>query len=134
MSPESIPPGSPKDWMLCAKGDLRIARYPLPKEGLYGVLCFHAQQTVEKSIKAVLIYEGIPFPKVHRIKTLLDLLPGNVLKIPEMEIADRLTAYAVISRYPGVIEEVTEELYMEAMNIAEAFYLWAQSIITEAKK
>ncbi|MDI6793295.1 MAG: HEPN domain-containing protein, partial [bacterium] len=34
---------------------------------------FHAQQTAEKSIKAILIWEGIKFRKTHDLSELIDL-------------------------------------------------------------
>jgi HEPN domain-containing protein len=42
-------------------------------------LCFHAQQAAEKALKAVLIAKGIPPPKTHNIRILLDLLPQDVI-------------------------------------------------------
>src|SRR5687768_7678744 len=59
MPPEPISPGSPEDWLRYAKADLALARVPLPVGGLYALLCFHTQQAVEKSLKAVLIHHGI---------------------------------------------------------------------------
>lgn len=56
---------------------------------------FHAQQAAEKSIKAVLIYKSISFPKTHSIRMLLDILPSD-LDIPEtVSDSAALTDYAV---------------------------------------
>jgi len=57
MPPEA---GSPRDWLRLAKADLAIARLELPPDGLLELLCFHAQQAAEKSIKAVLLQEETP--------------------------------------------------------------------------
>jgi HEPN domain-containing protein len=57
MSPE---PGSPAAWLRYARSDLALARVPARGEVLLESLCFHAQQAVEKSLKAVLVGRGIP--------------------------------------------------------------------------
>ena len=51
MQPEARMPGSSGDWLRYAKADLALARVPLPQGGLYELLCFHAPQAAEKSVK-----------------------------------------------------------------------------------
>jgi len=58
---------------------LALASSSLPKDGLYSTLCFHAQQAVEKSVKAVLVLRGVEFPKIHSLPRLMDLLPADNL-------------------------------------------------------
>ena len=53
MPPDSFVPGSPADWIRYAKADLALARVPLPADGLYELLCFHAQQAAEKKCRVV---------------------------------------------------------------------------------
>lgn len=72
MPPEQPAPGSPADWLRHARSDLALARVPLPQDTLYSELCYHAQQAVEKSLKAVLIQRGIEFRRVHDIAYLWD--------------------------------------------------------------
>lgn len=68
---------------------------------MYNELCFHAQQTVEKCIKAILIEQGVEFPRVHNIAYLFGLLPPDIELPPEAMEAMGLTTYAVTTRYPG---------------------------------
>ena len=70
-------------------------------------VCFHAQQTVEKYIKALLAWGGIDFPKIHDVGELVLLLPKG--RRPELspEEARRLTSYATTLRYPGEDEPVS---------------------------
>lgn len=49
----SITGGSPDDWLRHAYSDLELARVALPAKVLLELLCFHAQQAAEKSLKAV---------------------------------------------------------------------------------
>jgi len=68
------------------------------------VVGFHAQQAVEKSLKAVLSAHRIEFRRTHDLVTLLDLLQDNHLPPPpEAAWLDELNPYAVEARY-GTIE------------------------------
>ena len=129
MPSETREPGSPADWLRYAASDLDLARVERPSTVLLESLCFHAQQAAEKALKAVLIARGIPFPLPHNLKTLFDLVPQEVLPSEEVQEAASLTDYAVMSRYPGDLEPVTEEEYEEAVQLAEAVVLWAESLI-----
>jgi HEPN domain-containing protein len=55
-------PVAPEDWLTHAFSDLKMARLGNEdKEILAEQTCFHAQQTVEKSFKAVLLFSGLIF-------------------------------------------------------------------------
>ncbi len=122
-------PGSPEDWLRYSYSDLALARVQRSLEILLEGLCFHAQQAAEKALKAVLVAKGFPFPKTHNIRTLLDLLPQDVIPPPEIEDAAGLTDYAVMSRYPGDVESVDKEEYLEAVRLAEGVVCWAERLI-----
>jgi len=128
MPPEKPSPGSVADWLRRARSDLSLASIALPRDVLYNELCFHAQQAVEKSIKAVLVHHKIEFHKVHDIDYLMTLLPPHVSAPPEAEEIAELTSYAVMFRYPGDYEDVTEEEYQWALHAARSVYAWAERI------
>ena len=69
------------------------------------LLGFHAQQAVEKALKAVLTHKGVVYRRTHDIAELLDLLTdmGQSLPPPHAEILDELNPYAVELRY-GLIQ------------------------------
>lgn len=129
MPSERLPPGSPEDWLRYAASDLALAQAEITPVILLESLCFHAQQAAEKALKAVLIARGISFPLTHNLKTLLDLLPQDVLPPQEVRDAAGLTDYAVMSRYPGDLEAVTEEEHQEAVRLAEVVVQWAQNLL-----
>lgn len=65
---------------------------------------FHAQQAIEKSLKAVLSHAGVAFRRPHDIAELLDLIADASLpKPPHADQLDELNPYAVEMRY-GLIE------------------------------
>ena len=86
-------------------------------------------RAAEKALRAALVAQGIPFPKTHNIKTLLDLLPQSITPPLEVQEAASLTDYAVVSRYPGDLEPVTEDEYREAVRLAETVVRWVESFI-----
>ncbi|MBA4155983.1 MAG: HEPN domain-containing protein [Gemmatimonadetes bacterium] len=99
LRPDVLPPDDPRQWLVRAAGNLRIAHSRLP-----GVepaeLCFNAHQAAEKAIKAVLIHLGIAYPHVHDLRRLLRLLSDTPADVPaEVARAARLTDYAVMARY-----------------------------------
>lgn len=92
------------EWIAKAEGDyatagreLHVQEYPN-----YDAVCFHAQQTAEKYLKAFLQENGIAFPKTHSLIELLELcLPlDDELETLRPELI-RLGRYAVRYRYPG---------------------------------
>jgi len=96
---------------------------------MYNELCFHAQQTVEKYIKAILIDQNIEFPRVHNIAYLFGLLPSDIDLPSEASEAMRLTTYAVMTRYPGDYEEITPEMYKDAIHVASTILYWAECVV-----
>jgi len=58
-------------------------------------LCFHAQQAVEKALKAVLLTFHTPLPRTHDVGHLLTLLPPTLPQPAAVRQAGVLTKYAV---------------------------------------
>lgn len=132
MPPTSERPGSPADWMARARGDLAIARAPLPEGAFYEDLCFHAQQAVEKALKAIYQHYGWPFRYTHDLEVLLHGLTVKGLKVPDAVLeADLLSRYAWEARYPSVNEPVDAPEWQDAVVCAEAAVAWAQSLLDD---
>jgi len=121
----------PKQWMRRARSNLARARdiRGVP-EVLYEDLCFDAQQAAEKAIKAVLVGRQVEFPKTHAIAELVTIVEHNGIPCPDdVRQGVRLTRYAVQTRYPGLVEDVTEEDHRRAVELAEQVVLWAEAEI-----
>jgi HEPN domain-containing protein len=88
MPPDAQHPGSPEGWMRYAKADLALARVPLSKDGMYELLCSHAQQAAEKSLKAVLIHYGVEPLRTHNLERLINLLPAHISCASELNEKD----------------------------------------------
>jgi HEPN domain-containing protein len=90
-----------REWLESAALDLENIQHILDDERLTGHVAFHAQQAIEKSLKAVIEENGFIVPKIHSLKKLLKICKSFV-KIPtddEMIIA--LDSLYLESRYPG---------------------------------
>ena len=76
----------------------------------------------------MLIRRGVSFPYVHDIAHLLTLLEQAGEQIPsQIRDAEQLTRFAVVTRYPGLAEPVTDTQYHEAVASAEAVVRWAEA-------
>ena len=92
------------EWIQRAEADyitvqqLLLTANPL----LHNIICFHAQQCIEKYLKAWLQEANIPVPRTHNLEELLDLIvptgPAWYHWQPDFKI---ITKYAVEPRYPG---------------------------------
>jgi len=69
---------------------------PLVADSIFG---FHAQQAVEKALKAWLHVRDIPYPATHDLVRLLQLLRDAGVEISSFECFAELTIFAVQARY-----------------------------------
>lgn len=131
--PHSAPiPGSTADWLARARGDLALARVPLPEGGFYEDLCFHAQQAAEKALKAVYVSRSWTFRYIHDLEELITGLQQGGVDIPEeIQQAVILTSYAFESRYPGIDDPVTNEEHAQAVALAERVLRWVETLVDE---
>ena len=132
MAPRLRDPGDPAEWLRHARSNLSRCRGDrrLP-DVIFEDLCFDAQQTAEKAIKAVLVSKGRHFPKTHDLAELLELVAVTGLEVsPQVLEAKRLTPYAA-GPYPGVSEGASEEDYREALGTAEKVFAWADKLVAE---
>jgi HEPN domain-containing protein len=81
-------------------------------------LGFHAQQSVEKAIKAVLGWHGIVFPYTHDLERLLILLQKHGLPLPpDAAGIPRLSPFGTFSRYGTILgkdEDLPERSWLLA--------------------
>lgn len=108
-----------EEWIAKAEGDFKTAQRELQVTDTpnYDAVCFHAQQCVEKYLKAKLVNGGIDFEKTHDLGIILDMLvPLEPSWEKLREDMDSLSGLAVEVRYPGYCSEAQDAT--EAMEIA----------------
>ncbi len=119
--PEQVVADFVQQWLKKADLDLQAARLLCAGELTdYLVSGFHAQQAVEKYIKAFLVRHQIEFPKTHDIGRLRQLVARRDATLAErLERADVLTPYGVDMRYPEEFEVVSQKRAEQAVTLAE---------------
>ena len=120
-------------WLTKARNDLESARRllgdPMP---IADTACFHCQQAVEKSLKAVLILHEEEPPRIHALDALFDAAGKFEGPLAEHRMdCVWLTAYAVETRYPDSIAEPTPERGRQALAAAEALYELVLDIVPQ---
>lgn len=110
-------------WMAYARSDLDAAYFLLEKGEFFPrQICFMSQQAGEKVLKAVLVYLGIQFPKIHDLDRLRELIPeGWQVKEKFQHLYD-LSVWSVEARYPGHTPDVTEQEARETLQLAKAVF------------
>lgn len=113
------------EWTAKAAADLATAQREIAVEDEpnYDAVCFHAQQSGEKYLKAIMVEIGMRVPRIHDLEALVNLLIGQ---FPDLErilrYARMLSAMAVEVRYPGMSadEDDASESLKAAVVIREA--------------
>ena len=97
---------------------------------------FHAQQAVEKLLKAVLTSRAIAYTRTHDLAALLDLLRQNgIAPPPNADRLPRLTPYAAEFRYGRLPPEGGEPQTLDrtlTLRCVREVRAWAEAILGEA--
>ena len=128
-----IIPGSPEQWLRHAESDFLLGKLGRTNQDILPEqICFHAQQSIEKSLKGFLVSLGLSFPPVHDIEQLLDILRKSKIALPSWsEELLETTPYAVETRYPGDWEEITLSEVDHAIELAEKTLNWAKKKVVK---
>ena len=117
----------PREWLKSSKLDLENIKYILEAEHLTSIVAFHAQQSIEKSFKAVIEHQNKKIPKQHDLLKIKSLI-ADVFTVEDDDILDSLNALYLESRYPGELGllpygkptlEDAQEFYATALKIFE---------------
>lgn len=107
------------EWVSKAEGDYRTAERELHPTGTpnFDAVCFHAEQCVEKLMKALLIHLNVIPPRTHDLVALNRLLTPvcQAWSWPVKELR-LLSVAAVDVRYPG--DSADREEASEAFDIS----------------
>lgn len=116
-----------------AADDELAARSLLPIEGVTdGVLGFHAQQAVEKAMKAVLAVKGVEYPYSHDLNGLLGLCKKTGIDVPhDLSDTGRLSIFAVRLRYDASPTAILDR--DQALKWAASAIAWARGIVEQAE-
>lgn len=88
-------------WLKAADDDLMANQSILHRGELTNIIAFHAQQTIEKSLKAVLEEFDIIIIRTHNLETLSLKIQNFVTLHFNQQILAELDKLYLDSRYPG---------------------------------
>jgi HEPN domain-containing protein len=94
---------------------------------------FHAQQAIEKAMKAVLAIHGVRFPRTHDLGFLLELADRDGVRIPDFVVEARwLTPWSAEFRYddPPVPDELDRNASLRS---AEQALAWARRVLADGE-
>jgi HEPN domain-containing protein len=95
------------------------------------IILFHAQQALEKFIKAALVLEGIVFRRTHDLVELNDRVVQAGIDLPvASDLLARIGPYAVEFRYLGVIAPAVS--IEEAEAAVETLFEWLEKQINDS--
>ncbi|HID62450.1 MAG TPA: HEPN domain-containing protein [Anaerolineae bacterium] len=124
---------SPRDHALAllkkAANDLVAAKTTITTGKALDTVCFHSQQAVEKSLKAVLAFRDVEYPWRHDLGELLELVKPLAPEITPFE--DRIlgmTPFAVEIRYDEEFEPSIDEA-REALQTASEVHQLISAIV-----
>jgi HEPN domain-containing protein len=100
------------EWLRFAQMDLSSAEYLLPmRQCPTDIICYHCQQSAEKSLKSILILNSIFPPKIHNLKELCNLCKPYIAEFETIEEkCSNLNKYSIRPRYPHEIEITNVQL------------------------
>ena len=87
---------STKNWLNFAKTDLDAAEELLKNENFTNIVSFLSQQSIEKTLKAVLEENNVKIPRTHKIQILYTMLPEDLIELLRLE---KETIYLIDSVY-----------------------------------
>ena len=94
-------------WLQFSREDLDVAK-ELLRQGRIRHVCYCAQQSAEKALKAALVLDGLDVPHLHDLNAVRNRLPDSwTLKREYPDLAE-LTVWAAESRYPDDWQEATQ--------------------------
>ena len=113
-----------------AEGDVEVVRALVDNPSITDdAIGFHAQQAIEKGMKAVLALHGVQFPRTHDLGFLLELADRDGVPIPDVVVEARwLTPWSAEFRYddPPVPDELDRNASLRS---AEQALAWARGVL-----
>lgn len=117
---------STKIWLAKAGRDVRSAKPLLDAQPpILDLAAFCCQQSIEKSLKAFLIFKGCRIPKIHDLVALYKqaLTQGFEEELPLRRLA-KISKYAVAYRYPGeAAQKLNRKILLSDLNFARNIHV-----------
>jgi HEPN domain-containing protein len=120
-----------KEWFNSAESDLLLIKEIDSNENLTHLSAFHAQQSIEKSFKAVIEEFDLGFVKTHSLEMLYNIVKDKILAKFETDLLIILDQLYIDSRYPGELGLLPNG--KPSVSEGEIFFNLAKEIYKAAK-
>ncbi len=90
-----------EDWLNSAKSDLLLIEKIIDDESISHLAAFHAQQAIEKSMKAIIEEFELGFLKTHNLETLYNKIANKISIDTNYDLLILLDQLYIDARYPG---------------------------------
>ena len=115
-----------KEWLKASRDDLLTIEEIVDNPHLTHIVAFHAQQCVEKAMKAIIEENEIDIPKIHKLLKLYEKVLFSLDGLDE-ELMSVLDGLYIESRYPGDMGLLPHG--KPTTNDAKEFYAFANSVL-----
>jgi HEPN domain-containing protein len=119
------------EWLKSSYSDLVVIEEILHNNFLTHMVAFHSQQSIEKSLKAIIAFEDINVTKIHSLNRLFKTVE-DYIKLDDFEMVNKLDKLYIDSRYPADIGILPNGKPIPAD--AKEFYEFAKFIFDHACK
>ena len=119
------------EWLKASYSDILVLEKIVNDDLITHMTSFHSQQSVEKSLKALLEYHSLKVPRKHDVLMLKDLV-CNFIDIQDEDILEDLNTLYIDSRYPGDIGLLPNG--KPTLQDAQEFYAFANEIFSRVCK
>ena len=91
-----------KEWLVAASDDLEVIRRLIKDNRLTHMVAFHAQQCVEKCLKAIVEEYELTSCKIHNLRRLFDICEDYIsFTAEDLDTISLLDTLYIEARYPG---------------------------------
>lgn len=127
-SEKIFPKSYTQELLRIAEADLESGRILAQHGARKENAVYHAQQAIEKALKAVLCWKEIPVPLVHDAGILVAKMPQELTPPGGYDLSD-LTPYATVKRYQEGFLELSSAEFEAVFKLAAEVLLWAKAQI-----
>lgn len=118
-------------WFNSAESDLLLIQEINLNENLTHLSAFHAQQSIEKSFKAVIEEFDLGFIKTHSLETLYNIVKERIMLKFNADMLIILDQLYIDARYPGELGLLPDG--KPSVSEGQAFFNFAKEIFEAAK-
>jgi len=120
-----------REWLRSAECDLEVIEGIRGRESLTHMVAFHAQQAIEKCLKAILEEFSGAVPKTHNLQRLFLLVEPHYEKTVDESLLIELDTLYIDARYPGEMGLMPNG--KPSLNVSTSFYELAKTIFASVK-